>query len=401
MATIKIKFRPSSVSGKEGTLFYQVIHNRTVRQIHTNYKLFPSEWDKYSKRVVLPRYDDARKHYLLEIREKLEKDMHKMEKAVAVLDEKRQPYTADEVVSACQAPVAQYFLFPFMEEVIFQMKEQGRKRMCEIYSAALNSFKSFRNGRDILLDDIDSDVMITYETYLKNRGVSMNTSSFYMRNLRAIYNRAVEKEMIFQRYPFKHVYTGIDKTVKRAISLEEVKRIRGIELQADPSLDFARDMFMFSFYTRGMSFVDMAFLKKKDLQSGMLSYRRKKTGQQLSVKWEKEMQEIVEKYDTGNSPYLLAVIKQPGKEERRQYLNMAHLVNRKLKALGKSLGILVPLTMYVARHSWASIAKSKNIPLSVISDGMGHDSEATTQIYLASLDTTAIDKANKRILKSL
>ena len=75
MATIKIKFRPSSVSGKEGTLFYQVIHNRIVRQIHTNYKLFPSEWDKYSKRVVLPRYDDARKHYLLEIREKLEKDV--------------------------------------------------------------------------------------------------------------------------------------------------------------------------------------------------------------------------------------------------------------------------------------------------------------------------------------
>ncbi len=401
MATIKIKFRPSSVSGKEGTLFYQVIHNRIVRQIHTDYKLFPSEWDKYSKRIVLPRFDDTRKHYLLEIREKLEKDMHKMEKAVAVLDEKRQPYTADEVVSACQAPVAEYFLFPFMEEVIFQMREQGRKRMCEIYSAALNSFKSFRNGKDILLDDIDSGLMTAYEIYLKNRGVSMNTSSFYMRNLRAIYNRAVEKEMISQRYPFKHVYTGIDKTMKRAISLEEVKRIREIELQADPSLDFARDMFMFSFYTRGMSFVDIAFLKKKDLQNGMLSYRRKKTGQQLSVRWEKEMQGIVEKYDTGDSPYLLAIIKQPGEEERRQYLNMAHLVNRKLKALGKRLGILVPLTMYVARHSWASIAKSKNIPLSVISDGMGHDSEATTQIYLASLDTTAIDKANRRILKSL
>lgn len=276
MATIKIKFRPSSVSGKEGTLFYQVIPNRIVRQIHTDYKLFPSEWDKYSKRIVLPRFDDTRKHYLLEIREKLEKDMHKMEKAVAVLDEKRQPYTADEVVSACQAPVAEYFLFPFMEEVIFQMREQGRKRMCEIYSAALNSFKSFRNGKDILLDDIDSGLMTAYEIYLKNRGVSMNTSSFYMRNLRAIYNRAVEKEMISQRYPFKHVYTGIDKTMKRAISLEEVKRIREIELQADPSLDFARDMFMFSFYTRGMSFVDIAFLKKKDLQNGMLSYRRKK-----------------------------------------------------------------------------------------------------------------------------
>lgn len=87
--------------------------------------------------------------------------------------------------------------------------------------------------------------------------------------------------------------------------------------------------------------------------------------------------------------------------EREQYLKMAHFINAKLKEIGKRLGLSIPLTMYVARHSWASIAKSENIPISVISEAMGHDSETTTLIYLASLDTSAVDNANKRILQSL
>lgn len=137
-----------------------------------------------------------------------------------------------------------------------------------------------------MLNEIDSDLMTEYEAYLKSHGVAMNTVSFYNRILRAVYNRAVEKEMTVQRYPFKHVYTGIDKTVKRALPLKIIKRIKKLDLPLKSSLDFARDMFLFSFYTRGMSFIDMAYLKKKDLQNGILSYRRRKTGQQLFIKWE-------------------------------------------------------------------------------------------------------------------
>ena len=137
----------------------------------------------------------------------------------------------------------------------------------------------------------------------------MNTISFYMRNLRAIYNRAVERELTVQRYPFKHVYTGVDKTVKRAVPLKVIRRIRDLDLTLSPVLDYARDLFMFSFYTRGMAFVDMAYLKKKDLQNGVLVYRRQKTGQQLFIKWEKPMQEIVGKYDTSATPYLLPIIR--------------------------------------------------------------------------------------------
>lgn len=223
-----------------------------------------------------------------------------------------------------------------------------------------------------------------------------------MRNLRAVYNRAVDKELIPQRFPFKHVYTGVDKTMKRAVSLRTIKHIKEVNLSANPALDFARDMFLFSFYTRGMAFVDMAYLRKKDLNYGILSYRRHKTGQQLFIKWEKCMQEIVDKYNTDQSNYLLPIIKPlKGGEERKQYLYAAHNINRSLKIIGNKLGSSVRLTMYVARHTWASIAKSKNIPITVISDAMGHDSETTTRIYLASLDTLAVDRANSLILKSL
>jgi integrase len=184
--------------------------------------------------------------------------------------------------------------------------------------------------------------------------------------------------------------------------LKVIKKIKEMDFSMNPSFDFARDMFLMSFYTRGMSFVDMAYLRKKDLQNGVLSYRRRKTGQQLFIKWEKCMQEIVDKYDTSQSNYLLPIIKPFGDiDERKQYIYAAHNINRCLKIIGKELGLSVSLTLYVARHAWASIAKSKNVPLSVISEGMGHDSEATTRIYLASLDTVAIDKANSMILKSL
>ena len=109
------------------------------------------------------------------------------------------------------------------------------------------------------------------------------------------------------------------------------------------------------------------------------------------------MDEIVTKYPDNETGYLLPIIKKHG-NERKQYDNALHLVNYRLKDLSSTLKFQRPLTMYVARHSWASAAKAKNVPLSVISEGMGHNSEATTQIYLASLETSVVDKANKLIL---
>ena len=402
MTSIKVKFRPSTIDGKEGTIYYQVIKNRVVRQQKTDYHIYANEWNGNSSEVVLPRYDKSRELYLMGIMEKIQIDIRHFDKIINTLEHYSATYSTDDVIAEFVANNPENYLFSFMEGVIANLKTLGKIRTSETYAATLCSFKRFREDRDVPLDDLDSDMMMAYEAYLKNNGVSPNSSSFYMRNLRAVYNRAVEKDLTSQRFPFKHVYTGVDKTVKRAVPLKVIKKIKEKDFTMNPTFDFARDMFLMSFYTRGMSFVDMAYLRKKDLQNGVLSYRRRKTGQQLFIKWEKCMQEIVDKYDTSQSSYLLPIIKPFSEiDERKQYIYAAHNINRCLKIIGKELGLSVSLTLYVARHAWASIAKSKNVPLSVISEGMGHDSEATTRIYLASLDTMAIDKANSMILKSL
>lgn len=211
----------------------------------------------------------------------------------------------------------------------------------------------------------------------------------------------MEDDIIENRSPFRHVYTGIDKTVKRALPLSTIKKIKSLDLSLTPTLDYARDMFMMSFYLRGMSFIDMAFLKKFDLKNGYVTYRRHKTGQQLIIEWTKEMQLIVDKYPENETEYLLPIIRKSGRNERCAYRNAAYNINHNLKQIAEMVGVNIPLTLYVARHSWGSAARAKGIPLSVISEGMGHDSEATTQIYLASLDTSVVDKANSLILKSL
>lgn len=399
MATVKVKYRPSVREEKEGTIYYQIIHNRVIRQIRTDYRIFREEWDSGKHAVTITT--GGREAFLRTVKDSMARDLKRLNTVIDKLGSNGGNFTADDVVTKFQEPADEPCFSGFMEEVIARLERLGKTRTSETYTAALNSFMRFREGRDIPLDEISPDLMEEYEAYLKGCGVSLNTVSFYNRILRAAYNRAVEKGLTPQRHPFRNVYTGMEKTVKRAIPFEAVRKIKGLDLSLKPAPDFARDMFLFSFYTRGMSFVDMAYLRKSDLKNGILSYRRKKTGQQLHIRWERCMGEIVEKHPNVTTEYLLPVITDPTASERRQYENALHLVNRKLKKVAEMAGISVPLTMYVARHAWASIAKSKNIPLSVISEGMGHDSETTTQIYLASLDTSVIDEANGRILNDL
>ena len=401
MATVKAKFRNSSIATQEGTIFFQVTHQRSVRQISTGYRVLAEEWDKENECFNENTKNCKREKYIAEVKVKLENEFHRLQKVIEKLEQTRVAYTVDEVVAYYHTRRSEIMLFDFMTHIIVQLKKVNRQRTSETYQSALNSFRKYRAGCDVALDDMDAELMSSYEVYLKRCNISPNTSSFYMRNLRAVYNRAVDKNLTRQQYPFKYVYTGIEKTVKRATPLKTVKHLKQLDLPETSSLKWARDMFLFSFYTRGMAFVDMSYLRKIDLKNGILTYRRKKTGQKLSVRWEKCMQEIVEQYDTSDSPYLLPIIRSDKKDSRLQYRNASHLVNRKLKILSARLGLSVPLTMYVARHTWASVAQSKRIPLSVISEGMGHESESTTRIYLASLDTNVIDKANRLILNLL
>ena len=308
-------------------------------------------------------------------------------------------------------------LFQFMNLLIALLKKNGQHRTMLHYKATLASFRRYRDGKDIALSEIDAEVIRSYEAYLHHTAkVCSNTSSFYLRILRATYNKAVAKGLTPQQHSFKDVYTGNARTSKRAIPTESVSQIKRLESVKDltPKEEMARDTFLMSFYLRGISFIDLAHLRKSDLKDDYLHYTRSKTGQRLTIRWEEKMQELMEKYQaqTDTSPYLFPFLVDYGiksqnktidkiQEDVRQYHNAEARISYHLRKLGAKIGVKGKLTLYVARHSWATTARDKNIPISVISEALGHHSETTTQIYLNSIKSSAVDDANAKILSAL
>ena len=287
----------------------------------------------------------------------------------------------------------------FMLRQIERLRKNGNVRTSETYQAAMNKLRAFWMGRDVAVTEIDGMMMEDLQAFLRGQGLSMNSISFYMRIVRAVYHRAVEQGLSADRQPFRHVFTGEMTTAKRALSLDELRRIRHLRLSNDEER-FARDLFLFSFYTRGMSFIDLAYLRKDDVRDGMMSYTRHKTGHKLTMRWEEAMQRIVNLHPS-TTAYLLPIIRTEGEHERSQYRLVQDKVNRELKAIASRAHIRQNLTMYCARHSWATIAREQQVPVSVISHAMGHTNELTTEVYLKAIDSALIDKCNFEMIRLL
>ena len=290
--------------------------------------------------------------------------------------------------------------FDFIQKRADQLEQAGSQRTAETYRTVLNQFRRFREDEDLPLSAVTMEIMEQYQAYLRSRNLTMNTVSFQMRILRAVYHHGVHSGLVTDGLPFRNVYTGNAKTQKRALTLEQMQRIKNLKL-TDQRQAFARDMFMLSFYLRGMSFIDMAYLKHSDLHDGQLAYKRRKTGQMLTIRWEKQMQAIVDRYSNSRktTTYLLPIIKKENGKERNQYRHIQTLVNKQLKEIAQQVNITMPLTMYCARHTWATVARDMQVPMSVISRAMGHTNERTTEIYLRSIDVSNVDKANEKIME--
>lgn len=263
-----------------------------------------------------------------------------------------------------------------------------------------------------------------------------------MRSLRAIYNKAVARGVIETplQCPFAEVFTGVEVTRKRALTPVEMTRISRFRLPAG-QLERARRYFLFAFLAQGMSFVDMAYLKKEDVQKDVIYYRRKKTGQSIMVSITPELRELINSFcheTARSSPYLLPIIRYPGENERLQYESALRLQNKWLKRLqaeaqlrmengelrvkennknkresksenqksktSKTINsqlqaVHYPLSSHVARHTWATLAKHQNMPIGLISECLGHTSEKTTRIYLRGFERHVLIAANQKIAR--
>ena len=250
MVSIKLKFRPSTIDGKEGSLYYQVIYKRVIRQIATHYKIMPNEW--YAESDTLRIIDnDERYNYLQSIQRRIQWDKKRLMKIIDRFINSEYDFSVDSIIDAYYNEIKDITLFNFIEKLIVKLQKNGQVRTSETYNCTLNSFKRFRHGNDLYFVELDNDLLMSYEYFLKSEGLSMNTISFYMRRLRAIYNRAVEEGIAEQNNLFKKVYTSSEKTVKRAIPLKSIKRLKSLDLSYSTAKAFARDMFLFFFlYSR-------------------------------------------------------------------------------------------------------------------------------------------------------
>ena len=402
MTRIKIKLRLSTVSGRAGTVYYQISRKKEVRQITTNIRLLPEEWDASAGCVCKSVYSGYFR--LSMIQHRIDREVGQLRQIIRSLELSGEDFSARTVVEYFCSSRKVVSVLSYGQHLISRLTEKGKLGSARNLRCTLSSFADFLHGKDIALSMLNEVVVGEYADWLAKRGITSNSSSFYMRNLRSVYNRAVREEGIEQTFPFRYVYTGIDKTAKRSVDEKVIIRLKGLELNDISGLGFARDLFLFSYCTRGMSFVDMAYLRHKDIRNGYICYKRKKTGRPLSIRIEQIVQEIINRYQkrTTGSCYLFPILHTEDDEQSyKQYQTGLRYYNKQLKKLASLLGENIVLTSYTSRHTWASTARKHNIPVAVISDGMGHTSEKTTLIYLSSIDTSVIDRANAELVSLL
>lgn len=394
--TVKVKLRPSSVEGKAGVIYYQITHNRKTQQITTTLRVPPSGWDADIERLAPSAPNSSI------VQSRIDSDIALLQRVIVDLDKRGFDYSVSDIVNRYKSPQSRILVLDYMHAQVEQLRAMNRLGTAKNYEKTMCSFAEFLGDVSLPLSALTEQVITDYNAFLVQRGLVRNSVSFYMRVLRAIYNKAVRQKLIEQQHPFTEVYTGIDHTRKRAVSEAIIAQLHRLELKAGTPLALCRDIFIFSYCTRGMAFVDIAYLRRSNIQNGMICYARRKTGQQLSIRIEPSIQRIIDRYADTNSPYIFPIISSlDAVEAYEQYRVALNTHNRLLGRLSDMLGCDCKLTSYTSRHSWATAARNHNVPISVISQGMGHTSEQTTRIYLTMLENSVIDDANRGIIESL
>lgn len=299
------------------------------------------------------------------------------------------------------------FLFEYAEELIDRLKKAKKVGNAGTYGNCLSSLKTYLKDKDIPIEKIDHTFLVEYETDCLSKGMKVNGISVYLRTLRAIINKAIDEGHLSQdSYPFRKFKIKTEATEKRAISKEEMQRVLTVELPEETRIWHARNYFAFMFNCRGMNFIDVAYLKRENIQGNRLVYRRKKTGKLYNMKLTKKASELVQYYTKGkrlkSDDYLFPILPKETKGdealERERFRNRRKYFNQDLKKIGEACELQTTLTSYVSRHTWASLAKFAGVAPAVIGESLGHSDLKTTETYLANFDTDILDDANELIV---
>lgn len=292
----------------------------------------------------------------------------------------------------------------YMASIITGLHDAERMGTEHVYQSTRNRINDFINGSTLSFNDITPLWLQAFQNYLLKRQLSWNTISTYMRILRAVYYRAVDEgRATFRPRLFKSVYTGIRGTIKRAIDEQTLRQLKHPTDKSE-RIENARQLFILLFMLRGIPFVDIAYMRRRDLNGNLLTYRRRKTGAWLSVQIEPQAMQLIEHLKSNNpdSPYLFPIISATGAKGYKQYCNALRCFNYRLKQIADNLQSKdVKLSSYTARHSWATLANYHNFQPELICNAMGHSSVKVTETYFKRHTDEQIHEMNHCILTRL
>ena len=396
MATIKaILYKSKTYKDGKHPVMIQIIHNRKVRKDSINVRLFEEEWNFNTS---LPKRSVQNNKEIIRL---IRMKIAEAEKTLFNIEASKNNYSINELSTKIRRQKKIISFNEKCQQIIDEMKNANRIGNAASYKTALGSLNNFTKNKQLLFTDIDYGFLKKFEDYHLGNGNTINGFNVYMRSIRAVFNRAIKEDIISTEiYPFRHYQIKQKKTIKRAISKDEMQKIVDLQLEKESLLWHTRNYFLFSFFTIGMSWIDMALLKQDNIDNNRIYYKRSKTGKEYNIKVNDKIKEILNYYIEKSNKYVFPIIKRDENEtdKRKDIKNNLKLYNNRLRKIGEMINSNSKLTSYVSRHSWASIANFSGIHIGVISQGLGHEDIKTTQTYLANFDYSDIDDANDNIL---
>ena len=346
--------------------------------------------------------------------EKLKLMLHKANEVLLFLERNRIEVTHKNFKEYFfEKPKEEISVFEFYDEVIKEFEEKDKIGTAISYKQSKSALLRFYKKQNLSFRDIDVKFLNKCEVFL-SKTVKGNSLSVYYRSLRAIFNRAISQGICKQEdYPFYNNFNqkgyNIKKletpTQKRAIKYEEIKKIINFETKEYTSLHNTKNIFLFSFYNMGINFVDIAYLKWSDISDGRINHKRKKSKKVFSIEILPPVQKILDYYIQFKDEldYVFQIFNEyhnTAKRMKTRSQTALSKYNKESKELAELAGVEnhEKITSYVVRHTWATTMKRLGYSVSVISEGMKHADEKTTQIYLDNFENTVIDDMNKSLL---
>jgi len=319
-------------------------------------------------------------------------------------------YSLNQLLETVNKPTKDMTVVAYLNGLVNTLVKQNHVGNAAHYKALLSSLQKFTKSSNLQFIDIDSSFLSKYEAHLRGLGNKGNTISIKMRTLKATYNKAIRDNLVKKDYyPFGsyNISKLKENTPKRAVSKEDILKLLNFDVKIiskrpQSHLQLSKDLFLFSYLGCGINMVDMAYLKWSDINSNRVTYKRHKTGRQINFLLQPHAVSIIKRYEGLCEDYIFPFfnnsIHVSTEQKFRRIKKVTYVVNKNLQKIGERIGLLIPLTTYVARHSFATVLKRSGVNVALISETLGHSDLKTTQIYLDSFENSQIDEALENLL---